>query len=278
MTKSRSRPYAGSNAARPHAGAPATARRRATGHGKEAATDVHGKGTLITGASRGLGTALAKELGRRGARIALVARGEAALGEVAAAIRAAGGEAHAIVADVGDKEEVYAIAGTAAALVGDLDLVVHNASELGPVPLALLADTACEDLERALAVNLVGPFRLTKALAGPMLLRGRGLIVHVSSDAATAAYPRWGVYGASKAALDHLERTWAAELEGTGVRFLGIDPGEMDTAMHAAAVPAADPRSLADPADVARTMAAMIGDDSIPSGARLEAAGWGAPS
>jgi NAD(P)-dependent dehydrogenase (short-subunit alcohol dehydrogenase family) len=111
-----------------------------------------------------------------------------------------------------------------------------------------------------------------------MLVRGHGLVVHVSSDAATAAYPRWGAYGASKAALDHLERIWAAELEGTGVRFFGVDPGEMDTAMHAAAIPEADRRSLAAPAAVARTMAAMIADDSIPNGARLEAASWGGAS
>ncbi len=226
-------------------------------------TNVHGKGVLITGASRGLGAALARELGQQGAKLALVARGGAALEEVAGAIREAGGEAHAIPADVGAKEEVYAIAGAAAALVGDVDLVVHNASELGPVPLPLLGDTACEDLERVLEVNVVGPFRLTKALAGPMLLRGEGLIVHVSSDAAIAAYPRWGAYGASKAALDHLARIWAAELEGT---------------MHAAAIPNADPRSLARPKEVARKMAAIIGDDSIPNGARLEAASWSAPS
>ena len=98
------------------------------------------------------------------------------------------------------------------------------------MPLRLLLDTECEDLERALAVNLVGPFRLTKALAGPMVLRGRGLVVHVSSDAAVEAYPRWGAYGVSKAALDHLGRIWAAELAGTGVRVLTVDPGEMDTA------------------------------------------------
>jgi NAD(P)-dependent dehydrogenase (short-subunit alcohol dehydrogenase family) len=236
--------------------------------------DVRDKGVLITGASRGLGAALAEELARQGARLALVARGEAALGEVVDAIQAAGGEAHAIAADVGSKDEVYAIAGAAASLLGDVDLVVHNASTLGPVPLALLADTACEDLEEALAVNLVGPFRLTKALAGPMLLRGRGLVVHVSSDAATAAYPRWGAYGASKAALDHLARTWAAELEGTGVRFFGVDPGEMDTEMHRAAMPDADPTALARPEAVARKVAAMIRDDAIPNGARLAATAW----
>jgi len=238
--------------------------------------DVRERGVLITGASRGLGAALAEELAGQGARLALVARGEAALDQVVRAIRARGGEAHAIAADVGAKDEVYAIAGAAAALVGEVDLVVHNASELGAVPLALLADTACEDLERVLAVNLIGPFRLTKALVGPMLLRGRGLVVHVSSDAATAAYPRWGAYGASKAAVDHVARIWAAELAGTGVRFLTVDPGEMDTAMHAAAVPDADRRSLARPEAVARALAGMIRDDAIPNGARLEAAAWGA--
>jgi NAD(P)-dependent dehydrogenase (short-subunit alcohol dehydrogenase family) len=238
--------------------------------------DIHGRGVLITGASRGLGAALARVLARQGARLALVARGERALDEVAAAIRATGGEAHAIVADVGAKDEVYAIAGAAASLVGEVEVLVHNASDLGPVPLALLADTACEELERVLAVNVVGPFRLTKALAGPMLLRQRGLVVHVSSDAATAAYPRWGAYGASKAALDHLARIWAAELDGTGVRFFGVDPGEMDTAMHAAAMPDADRRSLARPEEIACKLAQMIGDDTIPNGARLEAAAWAA--
>jgi len=237
--------------------------------------DVQGRGVLITGASRGLGAALARVLARQGARLVLVARGEQALDEVAGAIRAAGGEAHAIAADVGAKDEVYPIAGAAAALVGDVEVVVHNASDLGPVPLALLADTECEELERVLAVNVVGPFRLTKALAGPMLLRQRGLVVHVSSDAATTAYPRWGAYGASKAALDQLARVWAAELAGTGVRFFGVDPGEMDTAMYAAAMPDADRSSLARPEEVAGKLAQMIRDDTIPSGARLAAAAWG---
>jgi NAD(P)-dependent dehydrogenase (short-subunit alcohol dehydrogenase family) len=239
--------------------------------------DVHGKGVLITGASRGLGAALAQVLARQGARLALVARGEEALDEVVGAIRAAGGEAHAIAADVGAKDEIYPIAGAAGSLVGEIEVVVHNASDLGPVPLALLADTACEDLERVLAVNLVGPFRLTKAFVGPMLLRQRGLMVHVSSDAAVAAYPRWGAYGASKAALDHLARIWAAELDGTGVRFFGVDPGEMDTAMHAAAMPDADRAALARPEEVALKLAQMIADDAIRNGARLEAAAWGAP-
>ena len=173
----------------------------------------------------------------------------------------------------------YALAGAAAALVGPIDLLVHNASTLGKTPLPLLLDTDCEDLERVLAVNLVGPFRLTKAVAGSMALRRRGLIVHVSSDAAVNAYPGWGAYGVSKAALDHLGRSWAAELEGTGVRVLDVDPGEMNTRMHAEAIPDADPATLADPAVVAARIADLIVHaERVPSGARVEAARWEASS
>ncbi|MBI3892633.1 MAG: SDR family oxidoreductase [Candidatus Wallbacteria bacterium] len=231
------------------------------------------KAVLITGASRGLGAALARELAGRGARVALVARDGPELAAVVGQIRAAGGEAHAIVADVADKQAVLPIAGSASAVLGPIDLLVHNASSLGPVPMRDLLDTDCEDLEAALATNLVGPFRLSKALAGPMVLRGSGTIVHITSDAAVRAYPGWGAYGASKAALDHLSRIWAAELQDTGVRFLAIDPGEMNTRMHADAMPEADPATLADPADVARSIAGRLARIDAPeSGSRLELA------
>jgi NAD(P)-dependent dehydrogenase (short-subunit alcohol dehydrogenase family) len=234
---------------------------------------------LVTGASRGLGRALAERLARAGVAVVLVARERAALDETVAVIRAAGGVAHAISADVADKEAVHAIAGEAAALVGPIDLVVHNASTLGPTPLGLLLDTACEDLARVLEVNLVGPFRLTKALAGPMALAGRGTVVFISSDAAVEAYPRWGAYGVSKAAADHLARILAAELADDGVRVLAIDPGEMNTAMHAAALPEADPATLADPAQVAgRIVELLAAPGHAPSGARLSVASWTVPS
>ena len=200
----------------------------------------------------------------------LVARGMLGLDQAVAGIRARGGRAWGIVADVADKDAVYRIAGEAAALVGDLDLLVHNASTLGPVPLSLLLDTACEDLAAVLETNTIGPFRLTKAIAGPMALRGRGIIVQISSDAAVAGYPRWGAYGASKAASDLLSRTLAAELEGTGVRALSVDPGEMDTQMHADAIPDADRATLARPAAVAERILALLAAET-PSGARVAA-------
>ena len=206
---------------------------------------------LVTGGSRGLGRALGLALAAAGSPVVLVAREQGPLDQVVAEIRARGGRAHGIAADIADREAVAAIAGQATALIGPIDLLINNASTLGPAPLRLLLDTDCEDLSRALEVNLVAAFRLTKALAGSMVLRRRGTIVNISSDAAVEAYPRWGAYAASKAALDHLGRIWAAELEGTGVCVLTVDPGEMNTRMHADAIPDADPASLADPARVA---------------------------
>jgi NAD(P)-dependent dehydrogenase (short-subunit alcohol dehydrogenase family) len=224
---------------------------------------------IVTGASRGLGRALAVELARAGAKVVLVARESEDLSAAVAEIRAEGGTAHAVAADVGDKEAIHAIAGAAAARVGPIDLLIHNASTLGPTPLPLLLDTECEELERVLQVNLVGPFRLSKAIGGAMALRGRGTIAFISSDAAVSAYPRWGAYGVSKAALDHLGRSFAAELGELGVRTIVIDPGEMDTAMHAAAMPEADRTTLARPADVAKQIVVRLFERRFENGERV---------
>jgi NAD(P)-dependent dehydrogenase (short-subunit alcohol dehydrogenase family) len=236
---------------------------------------IEGQGALITGASRGLGRALAEQLAARGARVALVAREAGPLRDVVAAIRGRGGDAHAIAGDIADKTAIHRIAGQAQGLIGEIGIAIHNASTLGPTPLRLLLDTECEDLAAVLETNLVGPFRLTKVLAGAMAIRGAGVIVHISSDAAVESYPRWGAYSLSKAAQDHLSRILAAELDGTGVRVLAVDPGEMDTVMHAAAMPEADRASLQPPAAVAARIVQMIEDDArAPSGARLVAPRW----
>src|SRR5688572_11375573 len=126
------------------------------------------RAVLVTGGSRGLGKALGQAFARAGGRVVLVARGETELRAAAEAIRSAGGEAHALVADVGAKTDIYGIAGAAAALAGPIDVLVHNASTLGPTPLRPLLDTECEDLSRVFEVNVAGPFRLTKAIAGGM--------------------------------------------------------------------------------------------------------------
>jgi NAD(P)-dependent dehydrogenase (short-subunit alcohol dehydrogenase family) len=232
--------------------------------------DLLGRGVLVTGGGRGLGAALGRALARRGAKVVLVARNAESIEAVARAIRHEGGEAHALPGDVGDKRAIHKIAGAAAALVGPIDVLVHNASTLGPVPLRPLLDTDCEDLEDALAVNLVGPFRLTKAIAGSMVVRKTGVVVSISSDAATNSYPTWGAYGASKAALDHLTATFAAELAEHGVRFFSVDPGEMDTKMHADAFGVVDTSTLARPEQVADAIVRAIVDaDLAPNGARI---------
>jgi NAD(P)-dependent dehydrogenase (short-subunit alcohol dehydrogenase family) len=236
--------------------------------------DLTGKSVLVTGASRGLGRALAEQLAQASARVVMVARSQPELLDAAEAIQKAGGEAHALVADLGRKQDVYPLAGAAAALVGPIDVLIHNASALGPTPLRLLLDTECEDLSSVLETNVVGPFRLSKIIAGSMALRKTGTILHISSDASVSAYERWGAYSVSKAALDHLSRLWAAELAERGVRVLSVDPGEMDTQMHADAMPDADPATLARPADVAARILALVRDSTVPSGSRVEAQSW----
>ena len=218
---------------------------------------LDGQAALITGASRGLGRALALSFAREGAVLALCGRRIAPLEEVAE-VCAAGVRAVVISADLGVARDVERVAATALDHLGAVDILVNNASDLGTVPLAHLTDASSEALQRALDVNVLGPFRLTRAVIGGMLLRGRGLVVNITSDAAVEGYPGWGVYGASKAALEGLTRSWAAELEGSGVRVIAVDPGDMDTDMHRAANPDADPATLRRPGDVAESILRLV--------------------
>ena len=213
----------------------------------------------VTGGTSGLGRALVDAFAARGDAVAFVARDAARVRAVAAAVPGS----HGIVGDVADKDSVHAIALQIGGALGGLDVLVHNASTLGPVPLALLADTECEDFEQALATNVLGPFRLTKALLGLLASsaresRDRGVVVHVTSDAAVTPYASWGAYGASKAAFAHLGRIWHEELAPHSVAVIDVDPGDMDTPMHAAAIPDADPATLKRPRDAARELIARI--------------------
>ena len=212
----------------------------------------------ITGGTAGLGLALVRHLLDRGAHVAFVARHR----ENVTAVAGAHPGAHGIVGDVAAKEDIYPIAMQIVGALGGLDVLVNNASDLGPLPLALLADTACEDVERALATNVLGPFRLTRALLGSLASAARegsgAVVLNVSSDAGIVAYPGWGAYGASKAALRHLSQIWHEELRAAGIVVLTLDPGDMDTALHAAAVPDADRSSLKRPETAARELAGAI--------------------
>jgi len=212
----------------------------------------------ITGGTSGLGLALVRHLHDRGAHVAFVARGRDDVARVAAQHPGV----HGIAGDVSSKDDIYPIAMQILGALGGLDVLINNASDLGPVPLALLADTECEDLVRALDTNVLGPFRLTKALLGSLAASVRdgsgAVVLNISSDAAIEAYPRWGAYGASKAALRHMSRIWNEELHADKIAVLTLDPGDMDTPFHAAAVPDADRSALKRPETAARELADAI--------------------
>lgn len=215
---------------------------------------------LITGASAGLGRALAAELAARGWHLIITGRRADPL---MAASRHLPGAASVtpIVGDVAD-------AGHRAELVAEvhrhrsLDLLVNNASGLGPTPLRALGRLSAGDVERVLAVNVIAPFALTAALL-PALTTARGTLIDISSDAAVEHYPTWGAYGASKAALDHLTLTFG--LENPDIACYAIDPGDMRTGMQQAAFPGEDISDRRSPEDVVPALLDLI-DRRPPDG------------
>ena len=191
---------------------------------------------LITGASRGLGATLARVLAQRGFDLVLGARTSPDLDRIADELAS---DAVTVITRVGDVADPFTrhTLVDAARYLGGLDLLINNASELGG--LGPLADLESERLERLLRVNLIAPLELTRA-ALPLVRERRGLVVNVSSDAAQGAYPGWGAYGATKAALDLVSRTQAAELASSGVGVVSVDPGDLRTRLHQEAFPGED--------------------------------------
>ena len=228
--------------------------------------ELRGSVALITGGSKGLGRATALAFAREGASLALCARRPGDLESAADAARELGADVLTVVADLRSERDIERLVVLALDRFGRVDVLMNNASELGPTPLPFLADAVPSALEDVLRVNVVAPLRLTQALIGGMLQRGSGVVVNVTSDASVIGYPGWGLYAASKAALDGLTRTWGAELEGTGVRIHAVDPGDMDTAMHRAAAPDDDPSTLLDPATAALAFVRVVRDDALASG------------
>jgi NAD(P)-dependent dehydrogenase (short-subunit alcohol dehydrogenase family) len=191
---------------------------------------------LVTGASRGLGETLARVLAARGFDLVLGARGAAQLDALANELRSQGTRVRTYAGDLADERTREGLVQEAAAL-GGIDLLVNNASELGG--LSPIADVTAERLERLWRINVIAPVALTR-LALPLLSPRRGTIVNVSSDAAIGAYAGWGAYGSTKAALDLISRTLAAEVKDRGVTVITVDPGDMRTRMHQEAFPDED--------------------------------------
>lgn len=218
---------------------------------------------IVTGASRGLGKAIARELLALGIRTIIDGRDARALESAAAELRRYG-EVTALPGDVTDKEHVHALI-AAARSVGRLDLLVNNASTLGAVPLPRIGELTQHAFRDLFETNVFAPIHLMQhALPLMRVSAGPATIVNVTSDAAVEAYPGWGGYGSSKAALEHVSRVAAAELEGWPVRVLVADPGDMNTQMHRDAIPDADPSELRDPADSARALLQAIAEMKAP--------------
>jgi NAD(P)-dependent dehydrogenase (short-subunit alcohol dehydrogenase family) len=216
---------------------------------------------IITGATRGFGRALAMDLGKDRWKLVIDGRRVELVDETAHVLGSLGVEVTAIVGDVADEAHRSSLIG-AAETFGGLDLLVNNASSLGPSPLPALEDFSLEDLRRVFEVNVFAPLALAQ-LALPMLRRRGGAIVAVSSDAAVGAYERWGGYGSSKAALDQLQLVLGVEQQD--LRVYAFDPGDMRTDMHQAAFPGEDISDRPEPSSVVPVLRELL-DSKKPSG------------
>jgi NAD(P)-dependent dehydrogenase (short-subunit alcohol dehydrogenase family) len=221
---------------------------------------------LITGASKGLGRALARGLAERGWSLVLDARGADALDAVA---RELPGGVTAVAGDVTDSWHRAALS-AAVSNHGRLDLLVNNASYLGPSPMPSLAEYPLPELSRVYEVDVIAPLALVQSVLPS--LASDGVVLNISSDAAVEAYTGWGGYGSAKAALDHLSAVLAAELPG---RFVyAVDPGDMRTEMHQAAFPGEDISDRAEPEAVVPALLRLI--EQRPASGRYRASEFAA--
>jgi NAD(P)-dependent dehydrogenase (short-subunit alcohol dehydrogenase family) len=217
---------------------------------------------IVTGASKGFGLAVARLLAARGLRLVIDARGEDAL-RAAHDELAALTDVVAVRGSVAEAPHVHALVREATERFGRIDLVVNNASSIGRSPMPELAELSPAIFDRVFTTNAYAPLHLIQH-ALPLLRAAKGTIVNVTSDAAVAAYQGWGGYGAAKAALEHLSRVLAAELEGSGVGVIVADPGNMDTVLHREAEPGVDLTDLAKPEDVAPALLRVIAGPRAP--------------
>lgn len=227
---------------------------------------------VVTGASRGLGATLARFLSAEGFVLVLNARGFRALEELATELQRSPRSVYVVPGDISEARTREDLC-SAVDRLGRLDLLVNNASELGPSPLPNLATYPSKDLERVFRVNVVAPLALIQLLL-PKLAMNHGRIVNISSDAALAGYPGWGGYGSSKAALDLLSLTLAHELQEAGVSVISVDPGDMRTSMHQSAYPGEDISDRPPPEVTVPFWAWVLHQDPVKvSGHRFQAQG-----
>jgi len=213
---------------------------------------------LVTGASRGIGRALALELARGGAHVVALARTQGALEELDDEIRAAGGQATLVPCDLTDFDALDRLGAALFERWGRLDVFVGNAGVLGP--LSPLSHIDPKDWNRIMAVNVTANWRLIRSLDQLLRASGAGRVLFITSGAAHRATmkPFWGAYAASKAALESIARTYAAETAGNGVTVMIANPGPLRTRMRAQAMPGENPMTLKAPEEFAKKCLALL--------------------
>ena len=232
-------------------------------------TELEDRVALITGASRGIGAALAIHLAKLGAQCVLVARTQGGLEEVDDAIRSAGGKPATLLPFDLQKAEkdIDMIGPSIVERFGRLDILVHNAGALNK--LTPVAHIEPRDWAEVMAVNLTASWRLIRSCDPPLRASDAGRAVFVTSGRVLRPRAYWGMYGAAKAGMEHLVMTWAQEVEATPLRVNLVDPGVVATKMRAAAMPGEDPSTLPQPADVAPSIAALCLPSETRHGARV---------
>jgi NAD(P)-dependent dehydrogenase (short-subunit alcohol dehydrogenase family) len=216
---------------------------------------LHGRVALVTGASRGIGAATAIELGRLGAHVVLTARTQGGLEETDDAIREAGGSATLLPMDLQDTSSLDKIGPSIYTRFDRLDILVHAAGALGKLtPVSHILDG---DWAEAMSVNLAATWRLIRSCAPVLVASDAGRAVFVTDSKARQPSAYWGTYGASKAGMEHLVLTWAAELRDTDLRVNLFDPGVVASRLRGNAMPGENPSTLPKPASVAPALAAL---------------------
>jgi NAD(P)-dependent dehydrogenase (short-subunit alcohol dehydrogenase family) len=232
------------------------------------------KVVVITGATKGLGRALALSFAREGAKLAVCARNQNGLDALERELKQLGAEFLVVRADAAIPKDIERFVSLTEEQFGKIDVLINNASMLGPSPIPYLLDYPAEDFCEVLRVNTLGPYLMTRRVLPGMLQRNDGVILNVTSEAGRTGFAGWGAYGVSKFALEGLTQTWASEIEETKVRMNSIDPGEMNTEMHELAVPNCD-YELAEPAEVVDVFLYLASDEAAKvNNQRFEAQGF----
>jgi NAD(P)-dependent dehydrogenase (short-subunit alcohol dehydrogenase family) len=216
-----------------------------------------------------LGREIARLFARRKMSLVLTARGAEALQEAVDELRELT-EVVGLAGDVAERAHAERLVRLGLERFGQIDVLVNNASSIGPSPMPPLEAYPPDALAEVFRVNVVAPLHLTQLVLPQMRSRGEGVVINVTSDAAVQAYPTWGGYGASKAALEHLSRVLAAELEESGIRIYVVDPGDMNTQMHREAEPGVDLSHLPGPEAPAPAFVRLVEEETAPFG-RFEA-------